>query len=78
MTTVPKHEAGASAVTRAIACQPRDRAVIGDPFLSAREVAEALGVSRATAYRLMREMVHFRRGKLLRVSGGLSTLYSEA
>jgi excisionase family DNA binding protein len=39
-----------------------------DPFLSARQVAEELGVSRATAYRLMHDMVHFKRGKLLRVS----------
>jgi excisionase family DNA binding protein len=39
-----------------------------DGFLTALEVAAALGVSRSTAYRLMREMGRVRAGRVVRVS----------
>jgi excisionase family DNA binding protein len=41
---------------------------VGDPFLTAAEVARALGVSRTTAYRLMREMGRVRVGRVVRVA----------
>ncbi|MGZ3416722.1 MAG: helix-turn-helix domain-containing protein [Polyangiales bacterium] len=37
-------------------------------FLTASEVARSLGVSRTTAYRLMREMGRVRVGRVVRVS----------
>lgn len=37
-------------------------------FLTAVEVARALGVSRSTAYRLMRQMGRVRAGRVVRVS----------
>jgi excisionase family DNA binding protein len=41
--------------------------IVDDPFLTAAEVARSLGVSRTTAYRLMREMGRVRVGRVVRV-----------
>jgi len=38
------------------------------PFLTAAEVASALGVSKTTAYKIMREMGCVRVGRVIRVS----------
>jgi excisionase family DNA binding protein len=44
------------------------RAEAREGFLTAAEVARTLGVSRTTAYRLMREMGRVRVGRAIRVS----------